>query len=100
LLFIAQSVWHTEKKDESKRAMSDGACRVTFKYLVAFKVVTPQALIAWRNDTENKSTGKAEAMEEVGEWIDQIERKRAAAIAAMKAKQGTAPEGPPPVEHC
>jgi len=83
LLFIAQCVWVTERKDESERAMKDGACRVTFKYLVAFKIVTPPVLTVWRDDKLDKSAGKREALEEVDEWISQIERR----VAARKAQE-------------
>jgi len=75
LLFIAQGVWFTSKTDGADRATRDGACRVIFKYLVAFKIVVPQVLLNWRDDTEDKSVGKEEALEEVGDWVNQLEEK-------------------------
>jgi len=87
LLFVAQSTWVVSKKDELERAVKEGAVRVIFKYLVALKIVQPKVLLMWRDDNKDISAGKAEAMEEVGDWVCQIEQKLNLS-ASSEAKAG------------
>jgi len=80
LLFTAQSVWVTSKKDGSARASKDGAIRTIFKWLAVFKVVRPKALFLWRDDPEGeKFAGKTEALDEISPWLESMEAKSKAA---------------------
>eukprot|EP00497_Spongosphaera_streptacantha_P001653 TRINITY_DN220_c0_g1_i1.p1 TRINITY_DN220_c0_g1~~TRINITY_DN220_c0_g1_i1.p1 ORF type:complete len:475 (+),score=110.86 TRINITY_DN220_c0_g1_i1:184-1608(+) len=73
LLYTAQSVWITSKKDGSERASKDGAIRTIFKWLAMFKIVRPKVLFSWRDVPRKEFAGKDEALDEIKPWLDGME---------------------------
>jgi len=65
LLFIGQSMWFTSKKEGSKRASGSNALRTIFRNLIGYKIIKKDVLAMWRDDTEDISVGKKEALEDV-----------------------------------
>jgi len=65
LLFIAQSMWFTSMKEGSKRAASSNSLRMIFRNLIGYKIIKKNVLAMWRDDTEDISAGKKEALEDV-----------------------------------
>jgi len=72
LLFIAQSMWFTSMKEEKKRAMVSNSLRMIFRNLIGYKIVTKNALAMWRDDTEDISVGKKEAVVDVKELFKSV----------------------------
>jgi len=80
LLYTAQSVWATSKKDaatsanNNKRATEEGAIRTIFKFLLLFKIVQPRVLLNWRDD-KSAYTGKEAALEELSDFLSTLDAK-------------------------
>lgn len=72
LLFIAQSMWFTSQKEQSKRAMTSNSLRMIFRNLIGYKIVTKNVLAVWRDDTEDISVGKKEALADVKELFKSV----------------------------
>merc|ERR1719320_1080442 len=72
LLFIAQSMWFTSKKEGSKRAIRSNSLRMIFRNIIGYKIIKKNVLAMWRDDTEDISAGKEEALEDVKELFKSV----------------------------
>jgi len=72
LLFIGQSMWFTSKKEGSKRANSSNSLRTVFRNLIGYKIIKKNVLATWRDDTEDISAGKNEALVDVRELFKSV----------------------------
>lgn len=72
LLFIAQSMWFTSQKEGSKRAVRSNSLRMIFRNIIGYKIIKKNVLAMWRDDTEDISAGKEEALEDVKELFKSV----------------------------
>merc|ERR1719397_1185522 len=72
LLFIAQSMWFTSKKEGSKRAVNSNSLRMIFRNIIGYKIIKKNVLAMWRDDTKDISAGKEEALEDVKELFKSV----------------------------
>jgi len=72
LLFIAQSMWFTSKKEGSKRASNSNSLRMIFRNIIGYKIIKKNVLAMWRDDTEDISAGKKEALTDVKELFKSV----------------------------
>jgi len=72
LLFISQGMWFTSRKEGSKRALNSNSLRMIFRNLMGYKIIKKNVLAMWRDDTEDITVGKDDALVDVKELFKSV----------------------------